>query len=290
MTKVIKMTESEIKNFITTYKAFETMPTNAYIAHFFQGDGFSVSIYKSGKVVFQGSKLDYFKEYVNDESSDSEGNYPYNHMDTIGSDEVGTGDLFGPIVVATCLVKGKDTNELLKLGVKDSKKITDKEIVKIGKTLVKKLKHKVIILRNEQYNNNTSIHNINELKAGLHNSNIRDLAKEVKYDVVCLDDFCGKTNYFKYLNNIFNIKPQEVFSNISFETKGETKSIAVAAASIIARCYFLKEMDNLEKLYGYKLPKGAGSEADELIKQIKKDGKEDILYHITKLNFKNLKK
>ena len=113
MTKVIKMTESEIKNFITTNKAFESMPTNAYIAHFFKGDGFSVSIYKSGKVVFQGSKLDYFKEYVNGESSDSEGNYPYNHMDTIGSDEVGTGDLFGTIVVATCLVKGKDTKKAM---------------------------------------------------------------------------------------------------------------------------------------------------------------------------------
>ncbi len=41
----------------------------------------------------------------------------------IGSDEVGTGDYFGPIVVTAAYVKKEDIKYLESLGVKDSKKI-----------------------------------------------------------------------------------------------------------------------------------------------------------------------
>ena len=121
------------------------------------------------------------------------------------------------------------------------------------------------------------------MKAILHNKNIRDLAKEVPYDMVCLDQFCSRQKYFEYLEG------REAFTDMSFETKGETKSVAVAAASIIARYFFLEEMKRLEEIYGYHLPKGSGAIADAMIEKIKNDGKEDILKHIAKLNFKNFK-
>ncbi|MCR5741684.1 MAG: ribonuclease HIII [Gammaproteobacteria bacterium] len=278
----IKMNEQQIKSFINIYQAFLTVPPNEYIAYFLQGKGFSVSIYKSGKVVFQGSNLSYFSDYLKENKENPE--YPYDYMNTIGSDEVGTGDLFGPIVVATALVKGKDTDKLKALGVKDSKKITDKEIISIGKKLIKMLKYKVIIVKDEVFNKNSLKYNLNEMKALLHNQNILELTKEVQYDLVCLDAFCSKQNYYKYLKNV------EAFEDVSFEMKGETKSIAVAAASIIARMYFLLEMDNLSKLYGYDFPKGAGVQADAVLKKIIDDDRRDILKYVAKMNYKNFQK
>ena len=279
----IKLNEKEIEAFVAIYKPFLKETKSEYIAYFFQGKGFSVSIYKSGKVVFQGSNLSYFNDYL-ENKHDEDQLYEYDFMNTIGSDEVGTGDLFGPIVVATAFLPGKDREKYKKLGVKDSKKITDNEILKIGEILIKKLKHKVIIVRNESFNKNSSKYNLNEMKALLHNQNILELSKETKYDIICLDEFCSKENYYKYL------KGRETKDGISFEMKGESKSLAVAAASIIARYYFLKEMESLKEKYGYDLPKGAGEEADKMVKKILEDNNESIFPFIAKLSYKNFKK
>ena len=132
--------------------------------------------------------------YLKEEETD-EAKYPYDFMNTIGSDEVGTGDVFGPIVVATAFVKGKDTTKLKKLGVRDSKKIVDNEILRIADELIKKLKYKVIIVRPEIFNSSSENYNLNEMKARLHNKNFLELSKEVNYDIVCLDQFCSKDNY-----------------------------------------------------------------------------------------------
>ena len=58
----------------------------------------------------------------------------YFYIDSIGSDEVGTGDYFGPIVVTASYVNKSDITFLEELGVKDSKKLTDKKIIKITPT------------------------------------------------------------------------------------------------------------------------------------------------------------
>ena len=279
----VLMNEDEIKAFVTIYQAFLKPTPNEYMSYFMSGDGFSVSIYKSGKVVFQGSQLSYFSDYLK-KNDEEEAQYPYDFMNTIGSDEVGTGDVFGPIVVATAFVKGKDTSKLKNLGVRDSKKIVDNEIIRIADAITKKVKYKVIIVRNEKFNSSSDSYNLNEMKARLHNKNFLELSKEVSYDMVCLDQFCSKDNYYKYLEGV------ESFNEVSFEMKGESKSIAVAAASIIARAYFLKEMDRLHDTYGYRLPKGSGKDADEMIKRIRDDGKEEIFTHIAKLSYKNFKK
>ena len=48
--------------------------------------------------------------------------------DDSGSDEVGTGDYFGPIVVTASYVTKEDIPYLEELGVKDSKKMRKKDI------------------------------------------------------------------------------------------------------------------------------------------------------------------
>lgn len=275
----VKMNMETIERFKNEYDGFLKESPNEYILYFFQTKGASVSIYKSGKAVFQGSNLEIFSEYIKVDQSES---YPYDKADTIGADEVGTGDIFGPIVCASAYVKAKDTEKLKKNGVKDSKKISDETILKLGKYLTQNFKYKANIVRNETFNDKQKDYNLNAMKALLHNQNITDLAKEVKYDMVCLDQFCSKENYFSYIKG-------NAFKDISFEMKGESKSISVAAASIIARYLFLMEMNRLKELYGYELPKGSGEAANKMIEKIKEDGKEKILYHIAKLSFKNFK-
>ena len=50
----------------------------------------------------------------------------------IGTDEVGVGDFFGPLVVAATYVTPENLNLIEKLGIKDSKKLTDTKILEIG--------------------------------------------------------------------------------------------------------------------------------------------------------------
>ncbi len=287
--KSIKLTESEIQDFCIEYKDFELPTKNEYISHFFNIDGAYVSIFNSGKILFQGINLERFSKYLNHESEaeqlsldldEDADDTPYDYMNTIGADEVGTGDTFGPICCAAVFIKVSDIEYLKKLGIRDSKKISDDRIIKLGEIIKNKYKYKVNIVRNEIFNDKSNELNMNEMKAKLHDQNIKNLAKEVKYDAVCLDEFVNRDKYFSYLDS-------DAFKDIAFEMKGESKSIAVAAASILARYFFLLEFSRLEELYGYKLPKGSGKNVKLMIDKIREDGKEDIFYHIAKMSFKN---
>ncbi len=274
---VTVMTPSQIQQFYNTYKKYLLPNTNEYIKYFFKIDGVTVSIYESGKVVFMGKDLSMFNKY-----------FPiskYDNANTIGSDEVGTGDIFGPIVVASTYVKKEMVSELKELGVKDSKTIPDHKIVQIAQYVIKKYPdiYTYYILDNERLNDFKDKFNLNEFKAYIHNHNIRILKDKFEYDYICLDDFCGEKKYYNYLSKYDKSNP---VTGISFETKGEGKSIAVALSSIIARYLFLESIKKLEEKYGYKLKLGGSKEVNKVIDKIKSDGNSKILYHIAKLSFK----
>ena len=283
MPKVI-FNEDEIKRFINEFSSFEVDPPTEYILHFFKIKEATVSIYKSGAVLFQGGNLEMFKDYLKlDSIDDNSQDIIYDDYNVIGADEVGTGDLFGPIVCASVFVSKDQVNELKELGVKDSKALDDNKIIELATKIIKSFKHQASICRNEVYNDNIDKINLNKMKAKLHDLNIRSLVKRCDYDYVVLDEFASKDKYFEYLDD-------KGFKDISFEFRGESKSIAVAASSIVARYYFLKEFDRLKRDYGYDFPKGSGDIANRMIDIIRSDSKEGIFYHTAKLNFKNFKK
>ena len=88
------------------------------------------------------------------------------YVTSVGSDEVGTGDYFGPIIVTAAYVKKEDLDYLKELGCTDSKKITDDKIKKIAPSIIKKIKYKSIILKNDEYNEKYSKeNNMNKIKA-----------------------------------------------------------------------------------------------------------------------------
>ena len=70
----------------------------------------------------------------------------------IGSDEVGFGDFFGPLVVVSAYIDEDNYERVLKLGVTDSKKLKDDQIVLIATELVKFVPYKRNIVNNDKYN------------------------------------------------------------------------------------------------------------------------------------------
>ena len=265
-----------------------------------------ITLYESGKVVFQGKDADLASDFwittekinsgkvdVKNSSTDTKKknenivNPKIYHSSSIGSDEVGTGDYFGPIVVTACFVDKSKINELEELGVKDSKKLTDSEILKKVPDIIKIVDYESIIVSNKEYNNFYSTDlNMNKIKAILHNKVLYKLSSKIKnYDYIIVDQFAEPYVYYNYLKGSSN-----VVRNITFFTKGEDKHLAVACASLISRYIFIQEFDKLVKEIGISIPKGASEAVDKAgIEVVKKYGF-DKLKDIAKLNFKNTQK
>ena len=206
----------------------------------------------------------------------------------IGSDEVGVGDFFLPMIVVSAYVRKSDIKILKYYGVTDSKKLTDDDILEIGAAIAKKFFVSKLTLYNEKYNEMIAKgENLNSLKAKMHNRALLNLFKrfpDTKY--IFIDQFCAEDKFFAYLND----KMEAKITGVTFQTKGETYYPSVALASVLARYSFLQEKAKLEKKYGLEFPFGAGSKVDEFAKEfLAKYGKEE-LDKLVKKNFANYKK
>ncbi len=288
MNIVIKVDEETKNKMIEYYKDKVREKTPPYAIFQAQEEDTIITLYSSGKCMFQGTSAfvdanmwKALKE--NDEEETS--NIDYLNTTSVGSDEVGTGDYFGPIVVTASLVKKEDIEFLRKLGCTDSKKITDDKIKKIAPEIIKKIKYKSIILSNEEYNQKYSKeNNMNKIKAIMHNKALSLILEETqeKLDYIIIDEFAKENRYYSYLKEI----PNPV-KNITFITKAETKNMAVACASIISRYIFLKEFDKLSDTYHVPLPKGSGQNVDKIGEELVQKYGKDILDKIAKKNFSN---
>lgn len=262
------------------------------------------TLYESGKVMFQGIGADIEASFwteqeriINNrnvldeikEKESKEDDKTYYYYDAIGSDEVGTGDYFGPIIVTATLVD-KSTRKLLEdLKIMDSKKMTDDKIRRCAPILMKKIPYVTFTLTNPKYNELAKKgFNMNKIKAILHNRVLYELSnKGIPYHKIIVDQFTTPRSYFSYLKQE-NITDK--VTKITFLTKGESKHLSVAAASVISRYLFLEEMDKMSEKYGVTILKGASDKVDELGKQIVKKYGAKELDKIAKLNFKNTEK
>ena len=305
MTITVKITEETKKAMDEFYKDLVRPKTPQY-ALFQADDGDTVvTLYESGKAVFQGKDADLASQYWIETEKINAGTVHYTNSDekgkkekkeikkdmklynatTIGSDEVGTGDYFGPIVVTASYVDKEHMSLLNSLGVRDSKKITDDKIMKIAPQIIREVPHVTYILDNKTYNQNN--HNMNKVKAILHNKVLCELAKKpnLRYDYIVVDQFCTPRNYFTYISGA-----KEKITKITFTTKAEDKCLSVAASSIISRYIFIKEFSKLGDTVNTFLKKGAGHEVDEIGAKIVQKYGFNKLEDIAKLNFKNTDK
>lgn len=265
-----------------------------------------ITLYESGKVVFQGKDADLASDFwittekinsgkvdvKNSANKEKKEKIEYidpkiYHANTIGSDEVGTGDYFGPIVVTATYVAKENIPFLEELGVKDSKKMTDEKILEVVPKVIKVIPYESIILTNKEYNEKYDENtNMNKIKAIMHNKALFSMReKQPNYDYIIVDQFAMPYIYFNYLKSNSN-----VVKNITFMTKAEDKCLSVACASIISRYIFLKEFDKLGSNLNLNLLKGASDKVDEQGALIAKQYGIDKLNDIAKLNFKNTEK
>lgn len=303
--KVSKNTQEKMIEYFQDKKRPKTPPYAVFQAD--EADTV-VTLYESGKVVFQGISADIdaamwkqMEQNLNPgkkveekkagekkkEKKETFVDPKIYHSSSIGSDEVGTGDYFGPIVVTASFVAKENIPFLEELGVKDSKKMSDEQIMEIVPKIIQKIPYQSMILNNHEYNEKYSEEiNMNKIKAILHNKVLLKMTKQnVNYEYVIVDEFAKSYIYFNYLRKV-----PEVVRNITFLTKGEDKSLAVACASLISRYIFIKEFDKLSQSLGIFLPKGAGVKVDEVGRQIVEKYGFEKLKEVAKLNFKNTKK
>lgn len=300
--KVSDETKEKLNEF---YEDLRRDKTPAY-ALFQAQDGESVvTLYESGKIVFQGKDADLASDFwiatekqvnknlvVNNSDKKNKDKNKEVYIDpkifnstSIGSDEVGTGDYFGPIVVTGTYVKKEDIPFLKELGITDSKKMDDTKILEVVPILIKKIPYTTFILNNKQYNEMSNTMNMNKIKAVLHNKVLTDLSSKYQAEYIVVDEFAKPNVYYSYLKEVPN-----VVRNITFLTKGETRCLSVACASVISRYVFLKEFSKLGKSIDKILPKGASTTVDEVGANIVKEYGFNKLNEIAKVNFKNTDK
>lgn len=307
-TIVYKISENLKNEIIEHYK--DTAKTNHPPYSVFQSEdcGTVVTLYESGKIMFQGigADIDYNlwrdreaflnkrnidkelkqKEQKDKKKKDLLNDQTYKYVSTIGSDEVGTGDYFGPIVVTASYVSTKVMEEIREMGVRDSKKLTDDKILEIAPKLISLVPHVTYTLSPKAYND-AGITNMNKVKAILHNKVLYSLLQKDSYDYryIVVDQFALVSKYFEHIAAV----PNKV-TDIEFTPHAEDKCLSVAVSSIISRYIFLKEMDALSEKYKMTIPKGAGSGVDIFGAEfVKKHGREELA-NAVKLNFKNTEK
>lgn len=220
--------------------------------------------------------------------------------DYIGCDEVGTGDYFGGFVCCAAYINNSILAKLKEFKITDSKKIKDNDIFDIAPKLMKLVKYECKIFYPNEYNLlYQQYHNINILKTYGHDVCISCIKSKnnLTNKRVVMDEYCSKQNYDSYLDKL-SINSNDYLHKVDiFETKAESKYIAVAIASIIARYQFLLMIDNLLHLFNTNVKINSqkiksfqlGSTRKKIIKSnidliINNFGKEELKNYI-KLNF-----
>ena len=281
--KMIKYYEDKKKDKVIPYVVFQAVDNDTV-----------VTMYESGKVMFQGKSADVdaamwiemsgAEQLKKEKKEQAKNDIKYYNCSSIGSDEVGTGDYFGPIVVTASFVKKEDIPFLEELGIKDSKKLTDEKMLEIAPKVAKRIKYKSIILTNPEYNKKYKENNMNKIKAIMHNKALYQMVQETKedYDYIIVDEFAREQRYYDYIKD-----STEIQRGITFMTKAEDKNLAVACSSVISRYIFLKEFDKLSDSLHIPLPKGAGPQVDKIGEEIVETYGEEKLKEVAKLNFAN---
>ena len=293
----IKLNQKEIKDLETKTRNWKKRTDIQYTLFQVKNEDVTITVYSSGKAVFSGEDLTLYvnpKHLTENESNDKKSNKMSNKntnnlsvsikgLSMSGSDEVGTGDYFGPVVVCAAIVNEEDLKKIPVELIADTKELKDELVRTLGPILKKELKHSLLILDNRKYNKVQEHNNMNAIKAKLHNQAFLHL--EAKYDLPeynIIDQFCTPELYYRYLKD-----EEKQFKDLRFETKAENKFIAVACAAIIARYAFLDYFDQLSEKYDFMFPKGAGKSVDIKGKEFVKIHGESALRDVAKLHFIN---
>jgi len=215
-----------------------------------------VQVYPTGSITVGGKEREKLEEKVG--RAIFEG--VKRELPVVGCDEAGKGELFGPLVVACVYADEKCYRELLKLGLKDSKKLKPERILELSEKIKKVCGGRIKVLMPQEYNRlYKKFKNQNRLLESVYLELLEKLLeKKGAPKRVVVDRFSQK------IEKILKDK----FPEIEFEvrTKGEEEP-AVAAAAIVAKAERLKRLKELSGELGFEVKEG-NAENRELLKKI----------------------
>ena len=160
--------------------------------------------------------------------------------ETIGVDEVGRGALVGPVVSCAVLLSKEIKNYVLYKEINDSKKLTEKKRIMLSEFIKQNSIFSIGIA------SNIEIDRINIL-----NATILSMKRALKK--------------LSMPNNIIKVDGPKIFNfneKTFFITKGDQKSVSIASASIIAKCYrdeIIKKLSVTYPFYQWEKNKGYGT-------------------------------
>lgn len=260
-----------------------------YADYAFKGESFNIVCYSSGKVVIQGKGTEDFVRDVLEPEVTGDPRLGYDEIHHpewfephAGLDESGKGDLFGPLVVACVIADGTAVRHWIDNGIQDSKTIAsdarifalEKEIRKTEGVVVKTL-----FMGMEKYNTlyKKFGSNTNRLLAWMHSTVLKEALPEKPVPWGMLDQFSKQPLVQRNL--------KDVPIDLRMMTKAESDPV-VAAASIVARALYVRQMAALSQEAGEPLLKGASAQVKkQAVRLVQKFGPE-ALGRFAKINFK----
>lgn len=249
-----------------------------------KGEGVVATLYASGKLVVQGEDPAIFVDrfvggdaaLVHRERAPAEAPDDDDRL-TVGSDECGKGDFFGPLVVAAVRLDDRQARGVRDAGVRDSKTVSDESALRLGGALRGTVPHAIARLDPEEYNRmHQRPGQLNAMLADLHARAIRGVHRPGVR--VVIDQFGPESLMRERLAGL----------DIALEQRPRAEVVpAVAAASLIAREEFLMALRDLSERYAVDLHKGAGEPADRAARRFVELHGRDALVHVAKVHFKN---
>ena len=237
-----------------------------------------VNLYTSGKLLVQGKGAEDFVLFVLEPNVLMSATVGYEEVlnpesvaPHMGSDESGKGDFFGPLVACAVYVDPDLAHAMQELGVKDCKKLTDKAVFFIGKRtrdLLGLKRYASVSIGPEAYNRlYFKMRNVNTLLAWAHARCIENLLEGVPDCPRAVADQFGSEQLIKRAL-------MKKGSKIKLEQHHKAESdIAVAAASVIARETFLRQIQRIGEQHGIEVQKGASDQVRQTaIDLVKKEG------------------
>jgi ribonuclease HIII len=267
--------------------SFENKPNQLFLA---RGPGAVVSLYTNGTVFISGGNVVLVRGLcdfaISIGAQEVTKNRELGALDVAfphaGTDEVGKGDYFGPLVIAGALVPSDKVDSLKLLGVKDSKLLSDTSVRHLASQIRRQLgrnRIKVVPISPTTYNKlYDQMRNVNRILGWGHARAIEDLLINAEpFDLAVADQF-GDPGY---IEEKLMAKGKQI--ELVQVTKAE-RDIAVAAASILARDEFLRIREEMSQRYNIIFPKGA-TDVVPFGKKFVEEYGIDALVDVAKLHF-----
>jgi len=258
-----------------------------------KNDKVSLLVYfgkKGNKTVLQGNKESAVYQNVNKlifgEKLFSEEKVDFHPESYIGTDESGKGDYFGPLVIAGVFVNPSINEQLVNLGVKDSKTISDWQIRTLARNIkkIKNVNFNTVVISPDKYNKlHEKMGNVNKILGWAHARVLENILIDCTAENAISDKFGNERLILDSL--------QEKGKNLNlYQTSKAERYTAVAAASIIARDIVIQWFELNSRKIGFEIPKGASDAVNVSARKIIKNFGEEKLKSLVKIHFKTSQK